>query len=88
MWDIKVMTAKSYLHMIPAGRTLAALSIIGHGKWTDEKDQSISAVFQHKDFMTLNAESDTKAILEAGEGTELRMILIEVPSQVNYPLYP
>lgn len=88
MWDITFEPGSTYQHPIPAGYTLAALAIRGNGVYRNEADPSIRTAFQHKDFVLLEAEADDeKIVLQANEGQELRMILIEAPRQVDYPLY-
>jgi redox-sensitive bicupin YhaK (pirin superfamily) len=88
MWDIQVKPGNVYKHTIPAGYSLATLAIRGDGIWQYEKDDFVRAQFQQKDFIVLDAESETEAVLQADKNYELRMILIEVPTQTDYPLYP
>ncbi len=38
--------------------------------------------------MTMRADQPTEVTLKAGDNDKLRMIWIEVPTQVAYPLYP
>ncbi|WP_047153983.1 hypothetical protein [Aneurinibacillus tyrosinisolvens] len=59
----------------------------GNGDWQDKKDNRITS-FQEKDFIILRADSATEALLQADKAYEVRMILIEVPTETNYPLYP
>jgi redox-sensitive bicupin YhaK (pirin superfamily) len=88
MWDIHVQPGRVYQHTIPADHSLATLAVRGNGTWKEEKDERVYAQFQEKDFIVLNAEFESKAVLQADQDHELRMILIEVPVQTDYPLYP
>jgi redox-sensitive bicupin YhaK (pirin superfamily) len=88
MWDIQMKPGNVYKHTIPSGYSLATLAIRGDGAWKYEKDDFVRAKFQQKDFIVLDTESETEAVLQADQNHELRMILIEVPTQVDYPLYP
>ncbi|MGO4270924.1 pirin family protein [Paenibacillus sp. TAF58] len=87
MWDIELEPGSQYEHSLPSGRTLAALAIRGNGRWEAKKD-NLTVNFQHKDFSVLSTEIAGEAILMADIDQKLRMILIEVPTKTDYPLYP
>ncbi|MCS7460265.1 pirin family protein [Paenibacillus doosanensis] len=89
MWDIELSAGKTYRHRLAAGRALAGLAIRGDGGWSLGKaGQSSLVSFAHKDFSVLGADAGEteEALLTTDIG--LRMILIEAPVQVDYPLYP
>ncbi|MUG73464.1 pirin family protein [Paenibacillus validus] len=86
VWDIELEPGASYTHTIPGGRTLTALTIRGQGAWTQANGSDTA--FNHQDFMTMRADQPTEVTLKAGDNDKLRMIWIEVPTQVAYPLYP
>jgi quercetin 2,3-dioxygenase len=88
MWDIQVKPGHVYEHTIPAGYSLATLCLRGNGLWLDKNDDLVSALLKEKDFVVLHAESATETLLKADKDHDLRMILIEVPTQTDYPLYP
>lgn len=85
MWDIRVKPGMVYNHTIPAGYSVAALAIRGDGAW---QEKETTASFQQKDFITLSTEVETEAALQAGTERELQIILIQVPTETDYPLYP
>jgi redox-sensitive bicupin YhaK (pirin superfamily) len=76
----------AYRHLLPAGRTLTALAIRGNGSWNENDGDQNRHSFQHKDFMLLTTDTDKEVTLQAGDET-LRMIIIEAPTEVDYPLY-
>lgn len=84
MWDVELAAGAVYTHTVPAGRTLAALAIRGEGSWT-HKNGEVS--FDHRDFSVLEAEADQSAEVRLNAADGLRIILIEVPTTVDYPLY-
>jgi redox-sensitive bicupin YhaK (pirin superfamily) len=86
MWDVALPSGEYYTHPIPSGRTLAALAIRGSGLWNAAEPKA-EAVFQHKDFMLLESDAGVDVELHASGNEALRMILIEAPSEVDYPLY-
>lgn len=89
MWDVELAAGASYHYAIPAGRTLTALAIRGDGVWTEAREGAKPAAMSHKDFVLLRADDTTEVALTANEaGAPLRVILIEVPTTVDYPLYP
>ncbi|WP_416829647.1 pirin family protein [Ectobacillus polymachus] len=87
MWDVTVQPGRVYTHSIPSGYSLATLAIRGNGIWKNEKEENESAIFQHKDFIVLEADSKTDVTLIANKDEELRIVIIQVPTQVDYPLY-
>lgn len=88
MWEIQLQPGRIYRHTLPADHSLATLAVRGNGEWKDENDARVSAQFQEKDFIVLNADFESKAVLQADQEHELKMILIEVPARTDYPLYP
>jgi quercetin 2,3-dioxygenase len=85
VWDIRVNPGQEFNIALTAGRSLAALAIRGHGEWRSTEP---TALFEEKDFVVIEAEIDTEVVLHADNKQELRMILIEIPTLPNYPLYP
>ncbi|WP_426452700.1 pirin family protein [Paenibacillus sp. S-38] len=89
MWDVEVRQGSQYTHSVPAGYTLTALAIRGQGTWAEAGVSSKEpAVFRHKDFVIGTSSSDTEVVLTNTEDAPLRLILIQVPTKVDYPLYP
>jgi redox-sensitive bicupin YhaK (pirin superfamily) len=87
MWDVQVQPGSEYKHTIPSGYSLATLAVRGDGVWENEKEESVFAAFRHKDFIVLETDSQADVRLIATQDDDLRMIIIQVPTQVDYPLY-
>lgn len=88
MWDVHVSAGCVYIHPLPAGYALAALSIKGGGEWHEKDAAQRRTSFSEKDFVVLQAESDTEVRAAADTEKDVRLILIEVPIDPGYPLYP
>jgi redox-sensitive bicupin YhaK (pirin superfamily) len=87
MWDVEVKSGATYQQKVAAGYTLTALAIRGQGTWSETGAAKHPLDFQHKDFIIGAATDDAEfEITSTGEGN-LRLILIEVPTTVEYPLY-
>ncbi|MFH5181932.1 pirin family protein [Paenibacillus sp. TAB 01] len=91
MWDVELLPGSTYRHSLQAGKVLAALAIRGDGgAWTAAGDMAGTVTpvsFQNKDFSVLEAEGTAASELLLTADSKLRMILIEVPAEVDYPLY-
>ncbi|MBB6671082.1 pirin family protein [Cohnella nanjingensis] len=84
MHDVRLAPGASYARPMPAGYALAALAIKGGGRWV-HREQAYA--FGERDFIVLQADAEDNAVvLQAGDD-ELRMAIVEIPIQVNYPLY-
>lgn len=82
IYDVQMEKGATYTHVLGSNRTLGGLAIRGNGTVTEEREVS----FAHKDFVIMQSDKERTLSLQAiGEG--LRMLLIETPTQVNYPLY-
>lgn len=87
MWDVEVNGGAVYRHSVPEGYTLTALAIRGQGTWAAGAPVQ-PAVFRHQDFVVAAAREESEAIVaNTGEGA-LRLILIQVPTNAGYPLFP
>ncbi|WP_308638034.1 pirin family protein [Paenibacillus silvisoli] len=88
MWDVEVEPGAQFTHPIEGNRTLTALAIRGDGSWTYAAPDSKTTAFKHKDFILARADEAQEAVIAASGDAPLRLILIDVPSTVDYPLYP
>jgi redox-sensitive bicupin YhaK (pirin superfamily) len=86
MWDVTVKSGGTYVHPVEQGRVLAALAIRGGGTWSNSHD--VAAKQAEKDFAVLYADETAEWKLQADTATDLRIIVIDVPETVDYPLYP
>lgn len=82
LYDVQIENGAAYEHVLSPNRTLAGLAIRGNGVVIAEREVS----FENKDFVVIQSEEEeTVAIQSTSE--QLRMLLIEIPTQVEYPLY-
>lgn len=84
IWDILIPNGNLYTHSLSPNRTLAGLAIRGDGSYSTAADQVVG--FEHKDFVIVQSSEGGEITIRA-EGKELRIVLIEVPTEVDYPLY-
>jgi quercetin 2,3-dioxygenase len=84
MWDIFIPNGKVYTHTLSPNRTLAGLAIRGDGAFSLNTNESTH--FKHKDFVIIQSEQDGEIIIKAID-KDLRIFLIEIPTEVDYPLY-
>jgi redox-sensitive bicupin YhaK (pirin superfamily) len=84
MWDIQIPNGVVYTHNLSQNRTLAGLAIRGDGDLTI--DTNPATRFAHKDFVIVQSGQGGELAITASD-KDLRMFLIEVPTEVEYPLY-
>lgn len=84
MWDISIPNGTVYTHSFAPNRTLAGLAIKGDGSFTLDTNQTNH--FRHKDFVIVQSGQGGKVTIQALD-KDLRIFLIEVPTEVEYPLY-
>ncbi|MFC5648798.1 hypothetical protein ACFPYJ_06585 [Paenibacillus solisilvae] len=85
MFDVEIQPGASYVHRLLPNRTLAGLSIRGAvGSFWTSGQEPVS--FKNKDFAVVQSEQEGEINIRA-EGEKLRIFLIEIPSEVEYPLY-
>lgn len=80
MWDIEVNEIAEMPLTFSANSSLAILAIQGSGTINETK-------FTEKDFIVVSAKEAGTTIIQANETNALRLIVIEVPTEVDYPLY-
>jgi redox-sensitive bicupin YhaK (pirin superfamily) len=85
MHDVSVQPGRLYHRSLSAGRTLAIVAISGNG--TLQSPDSESEIFRAQDFAVIHAPDGGTLTIQADEGQELRLAIIEVPTRVEYPLY-
>jgi quercetin 2,3-dioxygenase len=82
IYDVEIRNGATYTHALAPNRTLAGLAIRGDGRMVDELETS----FKHKDFIILQSEKEEPVTVQF-KGEELQMLFIEIPTEVEYPLY-
>ncbi|MFC4099219.1 pirin family protein [Paenibacillus xanthanilyticus] len=88
MWDVEVQPGRTITHTVPKDRTLTTLAIRGGGQVDIVDESSAPSAFAHRDFLVQRAERTHEIEFTARAEESLRLLLIEVPSKVDYPLYP
>lgn len=78
MWDIEVKSDFTYEHSLAKGRSLSILVLSGEGKINRTE-------FKMKEFLVMEADEQSKIAIKVRKDT--RVIAIEVPTSVDYPLY-
>lgn len=86
MWDVRISASSRYQHQLGENRTLAVLAVQGSGHCRAENGEQVT--FQAKDFIVCSTESGGMVTIEPEADQSLSLALIEVPTQVDYPLYP
>ncbi|SFB52362.1 hypothetical protein SAMN05216312_111189 [Cohnella sp. OV330] len=87
MWDVTVKPGRTFVQPVREDYSLTALAIRGDGTVADAASSTDVMALRHKDFAVIEPEQATAANFTATGDAELRLILIEVPAQVKYPLY-
>ncbi|MDW7618205.1 pirin, partial [Peribacillus simplex] len=82
MYDVELGNGATYNYALSPNRTLAGLAIRGNGGVIDELEVS----FDNKDFIIIQSEKVESFTIQP-KGEKLRMLLIEIPTEVDYPLY-
>ncbi len=85
MHDVTIAPGKAYRRALAAGHSLAALAVAGAGRWQAAGHDDVA--FQAQDFSVLHASEDAEVTAAAGADASLRLVLIDVPTEVDYPLY-
>lgn len=78
MWDIEVKNDYTYEQSLAKGRSLSILVLSGEGNINGTE-------FQMKEFLVMEADERSKVAIEVRKDT--RVIAIEVPTFVDYPMY-
>jgi redox-sensitive bicupin YhaK (pirin superfamily) len=79
--DLTFEPGTAYTYALNKNRLLSCLVIRGSGKVGS--DQPIS----HKDYVVIKPETDESITLQAADDQPMRVLCIEVPAEVDYPLY-
>ncbi|SDD31654.1 hypothetical protein SAMN02799630_02726 [Paenibacillus sp. UNCCL117] len=89
LWDLEFDPQGAFTYTVEQGRTLAVLAIRGGGSGEIGGSAERAATpFKHRDFLVMRADDDAEITLRASEDAPLRLIGIDVPTTVSYPLYP
>ena len=83
MWDISIANGTIYTHSLAPNKTLAGLAIRGDGAFSLGTNETTA--FAHKDFVIVQSGQGGQVDIQALD-QDLRIFLIEVPTEVDYPL--
>ncbi|TCZ76095.1 pirin [Paenibacillus albiflavus] len=88
MWDMHMNSGATYNHVLKPNRALAVLAVQGDSATMQDADKSVQ--FLEQDFVVVESDQavEQNIRIQAGLNEGSRLILIEVPIQVDYPLYP
>ena len=87
MQEITVLPGREFVRSLKKGMCLAALTIGGEGTWNAlETDQQLSVHLG--DFAVIQTNVDTGLALKTEGQDHWRAVIVEVPFEVPYPLYP
>ena len=86
MQDILIPPSHRYQHGLFTNRTLAVVVINGKGKLIGEAHVE-KHYLKPRYFAVVHARNNESISIQAEEDTPLRIAMIEVPAEVDYPLY-
>ena len=84
MEDITIQPGATYGRNLASGFCLAVVAISGEGSWQNDKGD---LNFKAKDFSVIEALEDTVVTAHSTGQDELRLAVVEIPTEVEYPLY-
>ena len=86
MKDISIENQQQFAYTVQHEKTVAMVVISGTGKILDVHTGEKHSI-NKQDFALIYAEQRGELIIQADTDTPLRVAVIEVPAQVDYPLY-
>jgi len=84
MEDIIIQPGVTYRRNLASGLCLAVVAISGEGTWQNNEGH---LNFKAKDFSVIEALEDTLVTAQSTGQDELLLAVVEVPTEVGYPLY-
>ncbi|MBT3922952.1 MAG: hypothetical protein HOF21_10300 [Nitrospina sp.] len=86
MKDISIEKDRQFQYSLNQNRTLAVVIIFGTGILFDQQTGAKHHIHK-QDFAVIHAKQRGDISIQADSNSLLRMAIIEVPAQVDYPLY-
>ena len=83
--ELKLQPSANYEKQLSGNRTLALVVISGEGKIKAGEETEVQ--LGKKDYFVVNASDETVVKLSSENESELTLFVIEVPTNVDYPLY-
>ena len=87
MKDIEISPEQKLVWSLEADYSLSVVVINGEGWIINDADVSNEKI-QPKDYIHVRSSNNEQVGFQAGEGSRLRIALIQTPLKVDYPLYP
>ncbi len=85
MADVTIAPGSRYVRALPADHSLAAVAVSGRGRWIQDWN-GLEVPINAGDFSVIHTTQPTNLLVRS-EQDGLRLVLIEVPTNVRYPLY-
>ncbi|PSN20180.1 pirin [filamentous cyanobacterium CCP5] len=86
MVDVEIDPGAQLTYPLAANRAIAALMVKGNGTWSQ---QQLSQKAQRGDLVSAqNPTPEPGEMVYVSDGNGSRIVLVDVPLAVNYPLYP
>ena len=86
MLDVELQPQATFTHNLQPNRGVAALTVTGAGTWQVEQEPAQTAKLGDMAILQNPAAITRSADFTSHEAT--RLVLVEVPLRVDYPLYP
>ncbi len=86
MQDVTIEPGFKHQRTLAAGQTLAIVAISGKGRGVDEESGQ-KIYLQEKYFAVIHANEEGQVSFKTEGDSSLRLAIIEVPAEVDYPLY-
>jgi redox-sensitive bicupin YhaK (pirin superfamily) len=89
MTDVTIPAGQSYAASLPAGYAHAAVVVSGSASISEgaEAADAHTTSAETGDFVVTQAASNSTAVYKAAANEPLRLVLVQVPTEVDYPLY-
>ena len=85
MRDLTVDAGQTVDSPLPENHAITAMTVSGKGYWHTDDSEKLKV--ESRDFAVIESPQALDLKLEANAGTDLRVVLIETPLEVEYPLY-
>lgn len=86
VYDVEIEAGSSHSYRIKPGHALALVAIRGNGSIQQHGTQEDEQLLE-RDFSVITTEEESQVTWTAGKEAGLRIVFIEVPLEVDYPLY-
>ncbi len=81
-YDVSVEPGIIYTRLLPSNFNLAVVAIDGQGKWLPSE-----SIVKKRDYTVIKTAEDTQVSIQASNSGSIRLFIIEIPNEVDYPLF-